>query len=86
MSPANYMDSIISCLLKQEKKVQVCHDTRGPSSLQDSSGVQAMFNSLWFHIYTTVYKEFWSMDYSSIYDFNESTTTPLPNWTVTATI
>ena len=64
---------------RKEKKVQVCHDTRGPSSLRDSSGVQAMFNSLRFHIYTTVYKEFWSMDYSSIYDFNESTSTPLPN-------
>lgn len=48
MTPANYMDSIISCLLKPEgkKKVQVCHYRRGPSSPQDSAGVQAMFNSL----------------------------------------
>lgn len=42
MTPANYMDSIISCLLKTERKNHVCHDRRGPSSLRDSTRVQCL--------------------------------------------
>lgn len=46
--------------------------------LQDSARVQ-VFNSLWLHIYTTVYKELQSMDSSSMYDCKESITGPLPH-------
>lgn len=46
--------------------------------LQDSARVQAVF-SLWFPLYTTVYKELRSMDFSSLYGCSESITAPLPN-------
>lgn len=47
MTPANYIYSIISCLLQPErKKFKVCHYRRSPSSFQDSDGVQVIYNSL----------------------------------------
>lgn len=57
MTPANYIYSIISCLLQPErKKFKVCHYRRSPSSFQDSDGVQVIYNSLRFHIYKTIYR------------------------------
>lgn len=76
MTPANYMDSIISCLLKLERKRSKFVVTgEVPAASRTLPESKAMFNSLWFHIYTIIYKEFQSMDYSSIYDFNKSITT-----------
>lgn len=38
--------NFVSFKTRKEKKVQISHDRRGPSSLRDSAGVQATFNSL----------------------------------------
>lgn len=62
---------------KQEGKKSKSDMIEVPAA-QDSARVQAAF-SLWFPLYTTVYKELRSMDSSSLLSCGESITAPLPS-------